>query len=387
MRLEGVSVRQQGDVLRLTLPRPDVDASAARGFLVDRLEVYRALEPRGASELPSEDAFLERARLIAIFDREELARASPQETLTLEDGPITAFGHRWLYAARLVDARGRPGPLSNIVQIEPQGDVPSPPRALRAVDAAQDVVLLTWAPPARNVDGSAPPNVLGYNVYRRRGEDPHFGPPLNGAALVTETEWRDRDFQYGVEYVYVVRAVAPARDGTLIESRDAAPIRFTPRDIFPPAPPEGVIAASAHGIVSLFWTPNREPDVMGYYIYRAPSADAPESAWVRLNATPHPLTTYRDEAVQPGARYAYRITAVDRFGNESRPSEIVVQEVLRDAHLSVSRSLRPESPTSALWIARGGARHPHRRRSSLRFDHASGVRSAAALTHALTRPL
>ncbi len=362
MRLEGVSVRQQGDVLRLTLPRPDVDASAARGFLVDRLEVYRALEPRGASEPPSEDAFLERARLIAIFDREELARASTQETLTLEDGPITAFGHRWLYAARLVDAHGRPGPLSNIAQIEPQGDVPSPPHALRAVDAAQDIVLLTWAPPARNVDGSAPPNVLGYNVYRRRVEDPHFGPPLNGAALVTGTEWRDRDFQYGVDYVYVVRAVAPARDGTLIESRDATPIRFTPRDTFPPAPPEGVIAASAQGIVSLFWTPNREPDVVGYYIYRAPSADASESAWVRLNATPHPLTTYRDEAVQPGARYAYRITAVDRFGNESRPSEIVVQEVLRDAHLSVSRSLHSESPTSALWIARGRARHPHRGR-------------------------
>jgi fibronectin type 3 domain-containing protein len=36
---------------------------------------------------------------------------------------------------------------------------------------------------------------------------------------------------------------------------------------------------------------------------------------------------YRDDAVQPGARYAYRITAVDRAGNESRPSAIVVQEV------------------------------------------------------------
>jgi len=327
-RLEGMRAEQQGDVIRLVLPRPNLEALAARGFVVDRLEIYRALESRGAVALPSEDAFLERARLLAVLDRRELARSPAEEGLTIEDGPIATFDRRRLYAARLVDTRGRFGPLSDIVWVEPQGDVPTPPHALRATDEEQGVVLLTWAPPTRNVDGSAPPNVLGYNVYRRRASDPHFGPPLNGSTLVTETRLRDRDFQYGTEYVYLVRAVAPARDGTLIESRDSTPIRFTPRDTFPPAPPEGVIAASAQGRISLFWTANSEPDVVGYYIYRAPSAEAPESAWVRLNASPHPLTTYRDETVRPGERYAYRITAVDRAGNESRPSTIVVQEVL-----------------------------------------------------------
>lgn len=319
---------QQGDVIRLILPRPNPEALSARGFVVDRLEIYRALEPRGAVEIPSEESFFERARLFALLDRRELARSPAEEVLILEDGPIEAFDRRRLYAARLVDTRGRFGPLSDIVEIEPQGDVPVPPHALSATDEAQGLIRITWAPPTRNVDGSTPPNVLGYNVYRRRATDPHFGSPLNGTTLVTETTLRDRDFQYETEYIYMVRAVAPARDGTLIESRDSTPIRFTPRDVFPPAPPEGVIAASAQGIISLFWTANPEPDVVGYYVYRAPSAEAPESAWVRLNARPHPLTTYRDQTVRPGERYAYRITAVDRAGNESRPSTIVVQEVL-----------------------------------------------------------
>lgn len=326
-QLHGLRAQQQGDGIRLIVPRPNLEALAARGFAVDRLELYRTLEPREASELPSEESFLERARLFAVFDHRELAR-SEAGMLIIEDGPITAFDRRRLYAARLVDRRGRPGPLSDIVEITPQGDVPTPPQALRATDEAQGVVLITWAPPTRNVNGSVPPNVLGYNVYRRRASDPDFGPPLNGSTLVTETAVRDRDFEYGTEYVYLVRAVAPARDGTLIESRDSTPVRFTPRDAFPPAPPEGLIAASAQGVISLFWTANSEPDVVGYYIYRAPSAEAPESAWVRLNARPHPLTTYRDETVRPGERYAYRITAVDRAGNESRPSTIVLQEVL-----------------------------------------------------------
>lgn len=347
-------------MIRLVLPRPNVEALAANGFVVDRLEVYRALQPRRASESPSEESFLESARLIAVLDRQQIARAPAEETLVIEDGPIAAFDRRRLYAARVVDARGRPGPLSEIVGIEPQGDVPTPPQALRAVDEAQDVVLITWAPPTRNVDGSAPPNVIGYNVYRRKATDPQFGPPLNGSTLVSGTALRDRDFQYGTEYVYLVRAVAPARDGTLIESRDSTPIRFTPRDTFPPAPPEGVIAASAQGIIYLFWTANAEPDVVGYHIYRAPAADAPEAAWVRLTASPHPLTTYRDETVRPGERYAYRITAVDRAGNESRPSEIVLQEVIAHAHLSIPGSLVNAPSPSPLWASGRGAHHPDR---------------------------
>ncbi len=321
--VEGLSARQQGDAIRLVLPRPDLQALAARGIAPDHLEIYRALELPSASS--AEESFRERARLIAWIGREDLAR--PEETLVIEDGPITFFGRRASYAARLVDARGRAGPLSNVVTVIPRGDVPHPPRLLQVADEAQGVVLIRWEPPTRNVDGSAPPNVLGYNIYRRKTTDAHFDLPLNGTTLIPEPQWHDRDFSYGTEYVYIVRAVARAPDGTLLESRDSPPAFFTPRDTFPPAPPEGVVAASAQGVISLFWMPNREPDVVGYYIYRASSAEAPDSEWMRLNPAPHPFTIYRDEAVQRGARYAYRVTAVDRAGNESRPSSPVVQEV------------------------------------------------------------
>jgi hypothetical protein len=75
--------------------------------------------------------------------------------------------------------------------------------------------------------------------------------------------------------------------------------------------------------VSLFWPTNAETDVVGYYIYRAEGDAAAAAAWTRLTDKPVTRTTYRDDRVRVGARYSYRITAVDRYGNESQPSAVV----------------------------------------------------------------
>jgi fibronectin type 3 domain-containing protein len=140
---------------------------------------------------------------------------------------------------------------------------------------------------------------------------------------LTEARFVDRRFQYRTEYAYMVRALSQGTTG-LIESADSELSIFTPIDTFRPASPDPVSAASANGIISLFWPTSPEPDVIGYNIYRAESADESENDWIRL--TPQPLsdvTTYSDDRVVIGKRYFYKVTAVDRFENESLPSRVV----------------------------------------------------------------
>jgi hypothetical protein len=169
--------------------------------------------------------------------------------------------------------------------------------------------------------------VLGYNVYRRASNQGQSDPPLNGTTPVTPTQFLDRQFEYGTEYIYIVRAISRGAGGDVIESNDSEAVVYRPRDTFAPAAPEGLTAGSAEGVISLFWAANSEPDLAGYNIYRAEAADAPESEWTRLNTAPHPLSTFRDHQTVPGKTYFYKVTAVDRAGNESELSTIVSQEV------------------------------------------------------------
>ncbi|HKP12966.1 MAG TPA: fibronectin type III domain-containing protein, partial [Blastocatellia bacterium] len=161
----------------------------------------------------------------------------------------------------------------------------------------------------------------GYNLYRRNAKKANVGEPIN-AEPITTTTFTDTKFQYGVDYIYVARALSQGANG-LIESADSAPLRVSPRDTFPPSTPDPVTAASANGVISLFWPSVPERDLVGYNVYRADAADAPDGQWVRL--TPQPITpvTFRDDRVQIDRNYAYRVTAVDRFNNESKPSRVV----------------------------------------------------------------
>jgi fibronectin type 3 domain-containing protein len=63
--------------------------------------------------------------------------------------------------------------------------------------------------------------------------------------------------------------------------------------------------------------------VVGYNVYRTDSADAADKDWVKLTAQPITTVTYRDERVVVDNVYFYRVTAVDKFDNESKPSRAV----------------------------------------------------------------
>ena len=233
---------------------------------------------------------------------------------------------RLLYAVVYVDEQGQSLGFSELAEVEPVTSVAEAPRGLK-VDLSQEALTLTWQAPGENIDDTPSGQLIGYNVYRATAPAKTAERPLN-AAPVTAAAFSDRLFEFGAEYTYTVRALTGVR-GRVIESADSQPVVIKTIDTFAPAAPTAITIASAAGTVSLFWPANSEADVAGYNVYRADAADAPPDRWVKLNAAlvPHPPTSFTDNRVEVGKRYYYRITAVDRFGNESPRSEATSEQV------------------------------------------------------------
>jgi hypothetical protein len=212
--------------------------------------------------------------------------------------------------------------------------------ALVNVTVTESAIELSWSPPTRTTTGAPIPSISEYRVCR--GEiDPASGTavddlsqvkwksPLTLVASTTSNTYRDTNFDFGKTYLYTVRTLIAA-DGGTVESADSVPAVITPRDIFPPADPQGLVAAVIVGSptkgpeVDLSWSINVETDLAGYRVYRSEQQDTPGQL-----VTPDLLLSpaYRDTSVQFGHHYWYSVTAVDRSGNESAPSASVVAEV------------------------------------------------------------
>jgi hypothetical protein len=196
-----------------------------------------------------------------------------------------------------------------------------------AVNQAETQIEISWNAPAGNINETSPANVAGYNIYRRQGG---ALSKINAEPL-REPHFSDREFQFGANYQYVVRSLS-IKPGSAylidaIESDDSRPFNYTPKDTFPPAPPNPVTIASINGIVSVFWPLSAEPDVVGYNIYRTEDENVPPEKWVKLNSELYKTASFRDDHVQVGKKYFYQITAVDASGNESARSGRVSETV------------------------------------------------------------
>ena len=147
------------------------------------------------------------------------------------------------------------------------------------------------------------------------------------------TEFQDMQFEFGHGYLYNVHT-AVLYGGDFIESDDssAASVAVTPRDTFPPATPVGleaaVIAATtlAPPSVELSWAISPEADLAGYHVYRSERDDTPGE---RIDPEMLSSPTFRDTMAGAGRHYSYRVSAVDRSGNESPLSAAVPVDVAR----------------------------------------------------------
>ena len=145
----------------------------------------------------------------------------------------------------------------------------------------------------------------------------------------SSTTFSDPDFEFGKTYLYTVRSAA-LYGGDSVESADSAPAIVTPRDTFPPAAPQGLEIAmipatnQSPAYIELSWAISPEGDVAGYYVYRSDSENTPGE---RMNTEILPSPAFRDISVVSGRRYSYRVSAVDRAGNESPKSSAVQTDI------------------------------------------------------------
>jgi hypothetical protein len=109
-----------------------------------------------------------------------------------------------------VNAAGQRAAFSNFFLMTPAFKVAAPPADIN-FEKQETANIITWQAPTRNMDGSTPVNLLGYNVYRILNSQPESDlKPLN-AEPITTTRYEDKRFKFGETYTYFVRAVSLGR--------------------------------------------------------------------------------------------------------------------------------------------------------------------------------
>ncbi len=88
-----------------------------------------------------------------------------------------------------------------------------------------------------------------------------------------------------------------------------------------PSAPESLMVEPSVTSIRLYWSPPEDSSVFGYNVYRR--GIDPGSEWHLLNVFPISFATFIDEGLPPTTRYYYRVTAIDNWLNESRPSDSV----------------------------------------------------------------
>ena len=329
-RVSRVTLRQTGDRLVLSLPRPKSRTDGTPLGPDTRIELLMsvrdpapkrpreiALEPSLTWSIPSGEwsAYMQGQRMEVGLD---LARIA--STLEVPTGPAGLRGRKMTFIVEVVEDRkhSEPSDVESIVICQP----PAAPVAT-AARITEDGILLNWSPGAPA--GAAPAaGTARFGIYRHEVGEPRSDTPLATAA--TGDGWLDTAAAIGRPYRYVIRE--HAGEGRC-ESADSPPLTAARVDLFPPAPPQGLAAIAEHGAIRLFWRPGREADLRGYRVYRA---DGPDKAFHLLTSEDLTSTSYTDEDVIAGVVYSYVVSARDGAEpvNESAWSDPAVETLKPD---------------------------------------------------------
>jgi len=331
MAVTDLTGRQAGDAVLLSFTMPGKSTLGDKLKEVPALEILRGtLKPDGTPDAKSfrvvdtvpgslVNGYVQKGKL------EFLDPISPEEIRAHPGGSVVYHVRTYVSAKK---ASANSGDVS--LKLYP---VPAAIASLET-ELTENSVQLKWPAPSRTATGEAVEAIREYHIYR--GElDPTsadaakkdvrqgvWNVPLMQIATTTLPGYQDVGFDYGKTYAYLVRSVIVV-DGNALESSNSALVVLTPRDTFPPAAPQGIVAAVLPGamagesVVDLSWSINVETDLAGYRVYRSEQ----ENTRGQLLTGEVLLTpAYRDTSVKSGQKYWYTVTAVDRSGNESAPS-------------------------------------------------------------------
>jgi len=337
MAIKDLTARQAGDGVELSFTLPASSVSGEKLPAPPAVEILRgAVKSDGSADPQSlKVVYTIPSALVESYRADGGVRftdpIAPEQT-KLHPGSAVA------YAVRTRASQKRASADSNLVTLR-VFPVPAPIASVEA-RVTESGVELSWPAPA-SAAGEPASAITEYRIYRSevhpaapasRAQELPAGKPESHAALLASSEinsYRDTSIVYDHTYVYTVRSVIRV-EGNELESSDSQPVTVTPRDIFPPAAPQGLVAALLPGaapgtvLVDLSWSINLETDLGGYRVYRS-EQEGTRGQLVTPDLLPTPAV--RDTSVEPGHRYWYTVTAVDRAGNESAPGAPVVIEV------------------------------------------------------------
>ncbi len=318
-KITNLSVVQIGKTLEFHFRVPQQTVEGARLTKPLEIEILRGVAPQGAglSKLPEPQVWtrLTRNEWLPYARGDEVSYGAH---LTDEEFR-TGHGQTLVLAVRTLTRGFQHRPLesdpSNFVDV-PVFDVSESVGGISFL-TTEKAVEIHFLPPARMLTGEPLRGLTGYRIYRNQAAE------RGSFVMIGETAaspYRDTQFEFGRTYFYQVRAVfGDAAHAALSDDSPAA--KVMPRDVFPPAPPQGLTGIYAAGGVELLWTANSESDLAGYNVYRLDQPPAP-----RLNQDLLRIPIFRDTHAEPGKTLAYYVTAVDLAGNESKPSEKVEVE-------------------------------------------------------------
>ena len=323
-RTEALTGVQRGNQVILSWPAPLRNTDDGSVQSIRRVDVYRVAE-RPTAPLPmTEEEFSARSTLIGSVPYEQIRKGGP--TLTYIDTLQMTETARLRYAIRFVNAAGQRAAFSNFFLMEPAAGIAEPP-VITDKEYSESAITIIWQAPTKNVNGSTPANLLGYNVYRSTVAEPQGEPKRLNSDPVTTTQYQDKTFKFGEQYRYFVRAISLGTEGKPVESLNSNQLDLTQPDKYAPSAPSLAQPGVAPGRIALFWTANPEPDLAGYLLYRSTDPNLPKKNWTKLTPTVYNRTTFSDENVETGKTYYYYVVAVDTAGNESLPSEVVSETV------------------------------------------------------------
>ncbi len=319
-----LAARQFSDRILLTVTPPAVNTNGSRVTTMGRIEVIRlGADSRSDTGPVPEDAFLTRGVRVFSVPAADFTRHLREGTLAFWDvsaaaDPAAFYARSFRYAVLFFNRKNQTAGLSNQAFLAPI-PIPVAPADLSCA-FFPDLIRLSWTPPDRNGDGSVPPRIAGYNVYRT--EDPKAVP---AAALNAEPlpmpGFEVRDFEFDKVYHFAVSVVG-SRANPYAESLASPLLRVAPVDTFPPGAPKDLTAVVENGTVTLLWGPPDDADLAGYRVFRREEGGAERTLLQTQLVT---TLSYRDDQVRMGRKYEYMVVAVDTHGNESQAAAKTVE--------------------------------------------------------------
>jgi len=288
--VENVKFHQKGNLLLAIISFPSI-YSDGTPLEIKKVRVHYKFYPskkridlnRFLKESTSEDMILQEGKTL-ILERE-----------------IKIFPQDFKISITFWDSRGKRASMSRLFEFEVK-EPPKPPKNLRG-EVNENGINLKW-------EAEEEQKNLGFFLYFSDGKEfkkVNQEPLLNNDFIFKDFTW-DREYRFKVSSV----------SEKFYESDDSKEISIIPVDKFPPTPPKNLVAIPEEGFILLRWDKVEVNDFEKYNVYREEDG---KKKLLTLNGTTE--TRFEDRTGTKGKIYKYFVTAIDKNGNESSPSNLV----------------------------------------------------------------